>query len=249
MTKRAIWKQTIQQSEADDRDLFQLACPHYHTMNALIVAQLQQAITNHKSNEPIRILEIGAGTGTTALQFLLQQIQINKPIILTLLDNNRASLHLAKEKISQLKLKIGLEIKYIVNDVFDFFKENTNQFDITYSMFTLHNFHPQPREQLISAISASLTPWWILINADKIADNNPQQHIQHYQQTLEGYEVFAQHWRKDLQQERTAHNAQDEKIKRNEEEYKNLLEKNGLASIYESERMLMEKVIVSQKIT
>lgn len=215
-------------------------------MNDIIIKELQQTVANHNYNEPLRILEIGAGTGTTALQFLENIQNTQQNIHLTLLDNNPAQIESAKKKLSHLQHP-SITIDYSTQDVFDYFKTNLHHFHVIYSMFTLHNFHPTPREQLISAISASLTPWWILINADKIADNDAEQHTLHYQKTLEGYEVFTQHWRKDLQQERTAHNAQDEQIKRTEKEYKNLLGKNRLTSIYESERMLMEKVMIAQK--
>jgi ubiquinone/menaquinone biosynthesis C-methylase UbiE len=217
-------------------------------MNDLITDELIGALSAHTSTEPLHILELGSGTGTTALQLLalLKERNIYTPIHLHLVDNNPLQMQAAQEKLDTYISDL-LSLHYHTGDIFDFFKHLPHQVDIIYSMFTLHNFAPMPRSEIIQAISMSMKSWALLINADKIAHNNRNHHQSYYNKTLKWFKVFQSQDRQDLYNEWIGHYIKDEEIKRTEQEYLDLLASHNLYTHRDHGRFLMEKVIVSKK--
>lgn len=238
--------QTIQNSEAEDRDLFQLVCPHYQKMSDIIINELINMLQKERDTTiPIHLLEIWSWTGHTAKKFIekLEEVGCKQNIILTLVDISAASMQLAQQKLANS----SIPIEYYIGDIFAFLKTNSTYFSSIYSMFTLHNFHPKPRKKLIKNISNAISPGGLFINADKIASDDLDQHNVEISKTLQSYTLFKDIHREDLYNERVAHYKADDLIKRTEKEYIALLQENWLYTQTNYERLLMEKVIVSQK--
>jgi tRNA (cmo5U34)-methyltransferase len=127
--------------------------PHYATMVEALVAAVPFAVTT-----PIRVVDLGCGTGTIARR-VLERFPDAHVTCVDLADNMIA---LAKAKLHDFR-----QVRYVVGDFNHF--EFDAAYDLVISALALHHLvTDQDKRNLYRKIFASLNPGGVFYNADVV---------------------------------------------------------------------------------
>ncbi|NLW91229.1 MAG: class I SAM-dependent methyltransferase [Syntrophomonadaceae bacterium] len=115
------------------------------------------------SNNPVRVLDLGAGTGLFS-----EMIAKKHPgISLTLIDLSEEMLGIARQR-----LQYFTNISYIAGDYLN--QPIEGIYDIVGSSLSIHHLSATEKEQLFAKIYALLNPGGIFINADQVLGPDSQ---------------------------------------------------------------------------
>ncbi|AFI05521.1 carboxy-S-adenosyl-L-methionine synthase CmoA [Helicobacter cetorum] len=138
-------------------DMLERSIPYYNEMlnlGAYFIAQNLKETTNEK---PL-IYDLGCSTGNFFIA-LNKQLKENHKIQLIGIDNSKAMLNKAQEKLSACK-----QISFECIDFLDYKFKNANAFSL---LFVLQFIRPMQREMLLKKIYHSLMPNGVLIVGEK----------------------------------------------------------------------------------
>ncbi len=214
--------------------------PNYFDLQKIVALELKK---NLKSKP--HLLDIGLGTGvSTETAF-----SVNKNAHITAVDNSaemtKQAKHTLLECITEGKLLV------VTNDALKFLKTaKTASFDAIFSVLTIHNFTNSYKKKALKEIYRVMKKEAIFVNADKIAQNNINEHQKPFKEKLELIRTeFSKENRQDLVKEWTDHYLVDNKpnIKINEKELRTLMEDAGFTSIKKIYREGMDAIIIAKK--
>lgn len=159
--------------------LLKLICPLMTEMSRLVGEALAKFPVKQ---EHLNVVEIGGGTGITTLALLTAR----DDIYITSIDNEPTMQNQAKQHLNawaeQNRLGFnGMDALSALQAM------RTDSVDIVASAYTLHNFEDSYRQQVISEIFRVLKPGGQLINGDRYALDNINQHTRMIQQEVSGY--------------------------------------------------------------
>ena len=218
-----------------------IAIEYYDEFQKETGQALQEYISAHCQNQAkIKVLEAGPGTGITTLQL----VKADPRVQVVSGDNEPKMLEAVKERFSKMD-GIANRVEFIFSDILEFLKNcEDNSFDAFASVYTLHNFTPDFRRQVIEEIVKKLKPGGLFVNGDKYA-REKDGHLKDYAAEIENYGKFdapaddaektgdivrATHLRK-IKVEWIAHAAEDEKNKITVEEQNDMFKRLGMKNI------------------
>jgi tRNA (cmo5U34)-methyltransferase len=157
-----------------DYDMLKLICPLAVEMNRLVG---QQVAAYPDSSEPLKIIELGSGTGITTLSLLLAK---NHAHIVSI--DNQVSM----QEVAQKNLQTWVDnkrLEFCHNDALSALQNMaSDSIDIVASAYTLHNFFDNYRERVINEIFRVLKPTGRFINGDRYALDDINEHTRLTQQ-------------------------------------------------------------------
>jgi tRNA (cmo5U34)-methyltransferase len=198
-------EQRFSNKVGEEYDLFSLALPHQHEIQAKSVKKL---ITHFSNRNDLKVLEIGFGTGITAHEILSQ----SKKIHLIGIDNEPRMLSKALNKLkefsnAQFELKIIDALEYLE-------KQDSGTCDAIISVWVLHNLQKDFRYKIYKEIYRVLKPGGIFVNGDKIAVVDTVLHQDHLHWQLKQFDVYESINKPELKKEWTEHYLEDESVNR-----------------------------------
>ena len=187
----------------DEYDLFQLVIPHHDEFQAQIGEIVHEFASGNTELVNIRVVEIGSGTGITTKVLLEADPRINVIAI----DNE------PKMEQSLVSLLPG-RVEFILDDALEALRKmDESSVDVVASCYTIHNMPTDWRISLFKEIYRVLRTSGIVVNADKIAVDEPLLHQKMLVQQFKLFEKFKKINRGDLFIEWTKHYIEDDKIK------------------------------------
>lgn len=200
-----------------------IALDYYDEFQAEIGKALRDYLDKYcKGQSVIRVLEAGPGTGITTLELLKADPRVQVVSV----DNEPKMLAAVKDRLSKME---GMEkrVEFVFSDILEFLKSQKDEsFDVFASVYTLHNFTPAFRREVIGLIAKKLKPGGLFVNGDKYARQG-EDHQKDYDAEIRNYSKFrvaadeaekrgdltrAAHLKK-IEEEWIAHAAEDEKNK------------------------------------
>ena len=160
-------------------DTLKLICPAATEMSRLVGESVQIYPT---PTEPLKIVELGGGTGITTLAILSA-----KPNLHVLSVDNEPVMQDQAKKHLQQWITEG-HLSFCSDDALTALKNlPDNSADIIASAYTLHNFLNSYREQVIKEIYRVLKPDGQFINGDRYALDDSRQHTRKVQDEVSQY--------------------------------------------------------------
>lgn len=223
-------------------DMLRLICPLAAEMSQLVGAA---AGRHPKLQQPLKIVELGGGTGITTLALLTAR----DDCVVTSVDNEPTMQNQAKQNlkswVEQGKLVFsGLDALSALAEI------ESNSLDIVASAYTLHNFLDDYRNKVIREVYRVLKPGGVFINGDRFALDDISRHTRTIQEEVAGYfKVFAGINRLDLLEHWIIHLFSDESENHimRESSYLSQLTETGFTGISLTHRMAVNALISAVK--
>lgn len=155
---------------------------------------------------PLKVLEIGCGTGITTLALLNSREDIH----LTSVDNEPTMLNQARQNLSRW-IEKG-QVTLVENDALSALCDlPDDSLDMVASAYTLHNFLNSYREKALAEILRALKPGGIFVNGDRYGLDDFEAHTQQVQTEVKRYfEVLMERNRTDVLEQWILHLFSDE---------------------------------------
>lgn len=225
----------------EEYDDLLLALDFYQEFQEESGKALKEYIKSHCIEQhEILVLEAGPGTGITTLQILNADPRVRVVSV----DNESKMLEVVKKKFATVE-NFKNRCEFLLADILKYLEScPDDSFDAFVSVYTLHNFTPDFRRQVIEAITRKLKPGGIFINGDKYSRDE-----EGYKQDLAGelrsYDKFdveadkaeaagklerAKHLRQ-IKKDWTAHMWEDDVNQITVEEQRKMLEDLGFKDI------------------
>jgi ubiquinone/menaquinone biosynthesis C-methylase UbiE len=218
-----------------------IALDYYDEFEAETGKALKQYIVEHcKDKTEIKVLEAGPGTGITTLELLKADPRVKVVSV----DNEAKMLDAVKARFAKME-GVQERVDFVLSDILAFLEAQADEsFDAFASVYTIHNFTPDFRRQVIGLIAKKLKKGGIFINGDKYA-REEEKHRQDYDAEIRNYGKFdgaadkaekvgdmtkATHLRK-IKDEWVAHAAVDEQNRITVDEQNEMLEALGFENI------------------
>lgn len=181
-----------------------LICPLAVQMSRLVGDAV--ATYNQTRPQPLKVVELGGGTGITTSAILAA----SKNLTVTSIDNEPAMQSQAKSNLQQWQEQ-G-RVNFSGHDALAALKKLPSaSVDIVASAYTLHNFLDSYRAQVIAEIFRVLKSGGQFINGDRYGLDDVSTHTLSIQNELAGYfKVFTAQNRLDLLEQWTIHLFSDE---------------------------------------
>ena len=225
----------------DEYDDLLLALDFYQEFQNESGHALQGYIAEHCSNRSeVRVLEAGPGTGITTEQILHADPRVHVVTV----DIEPKMLDVVKKKFMAVE-DYQHRAEFVLADILTFLESCPDEsFDAFVSVYTLHNFSPDFRRQVLEVLAKKLKHGGIFINGDKYAREGAE-HQHDLAAELKNYEKFdleatksettgntdrAKHLRQ-IHQDWDKHLWEDEKNKITVDEQNELFEKLGFENI------------------
>ncbi len=219
----------------NEYELFRKAVPHHDNIQEGVISILK----NHLASMPeTKVLEIGFGTGITSAQILDSDKNIN----LTAVDNEVSMLRKAEAALSAFNGRFDLEIE----DGLKFLRQqNAETFDAVISVWVIHNFDFEYRNEFLKELYRILKPGGIFINGDKIAVDDFVEHEKHLYWQMKQFDIYEDLGKPEIKNEWVQHYLEDEKPNKilYEREFKNILESLGFKNYKLRNRNFMDAVV------
>jgi len=214
--------------------LFPLAAPHYEGLQRR-VAQFTAA---HCSPDA-RILEIGCGNGLTTMK--LRQAMPTATIV---------ALDAEEVMIDQIKTNLADQnIEIVLADALEYLRQQPKaSFDSIVTAFCLHNLPADYRLACFQEMGRVLRPGGIIVQGDKVAQDDILQHWTALKTQIDAFAIFATTDYPELQEEWTQHYLADDRIRLTETEQRGLLAAAGCHEITRQARWVMDTIWTAIKI-
>ncbi len=227
----------------EDYDMLQLICPLAAEMSRLVGL----AVSTYKTteSEPLRIIEIGGGTGITTLSMLTARDNIQ----IVSIDSSTTMQNQAKKHLKKWSDQ-GVLIFCAEDALSALTKIASDSVDLVTSAYTLHNFEHAYRQEVISEIYRILKPGGQFINGDRYGLDNISAHTRSVQQEVAGYFNILTHAnRLDLLEQWIVHlfNDESENHVMRETVALNQLSETGFTEITLNHRMEVNALVTASK--
>ncbi len=226
-------------SLGEEYELFQRAVPHHEEFQGK-VTDIVRAFVGDKEVSTLVIVEAGTGTGITTECILSAHPDIH----VRSLDTEEHMLSKARERLVDFSRRVTL----IHEDILTYLREQNDQsIDAFISAYTIHNFDPDVRSELMQEVARTLKQGGLYLNADKYALDDKEEHIKSLRLQQDLFRVFGQFGRPDLQIAWLQHYLEDDHIRFSEAEQRELLAEAfpNLQTVY---RNGMEAIMLGKKL-
>lgn len=161
-------------------EMLKLICPLATEMSQLVGEEVKQYAS--LQDEPVKVIELGGGTGITTLSILLA----NEALSVTSIDNEPTMQSQAQDSLNQW-VKEG-RLKFSADDALTALKAiQSNSVDVVASAYTLHNFLYEYRIDVHQQIYRILKPGGKFINGDRYGLDDISKHTAVIQNEVAGY--------------------------------------------------------------
>ncbi len=166
-----------------------LALEYYDEFQAETGQALHEYLSHNCENQEIvQVLEAGPGTGITTIQL----IKADPRVRIISVDNELKMLEAVKAKFANVE-ELQERVKFVFSDILAYLEScEDGSLDAFASVYTLHNFKPDFRRQVLGEISKKLKPGGIFINGDKYA-RQAQMHQTDFDGEINNYKKFSIH--------------------------------------------------------
>lgn len=216
-----------------DYDLFSLAVAHHDELQRQVGSRIHAH--GMAVGRPLKVLELGTGTGLTTLQIVLGWETVH----VTTVELEPAMVHEAKRRLAPYRSVID----FVTGDMRDVIDDLPADYDALVSAFTLHHLSREDWPALLRNVAAKLRAGALFLNADKIARNDPREHANDLQEQLAAFAAFAAIGRPDLQAEWHAHYVHDDQQRLTEHELMLLLAEAGFDDFSVTWRCGMDVIV------
>jgi len=211
-------------------DLVSLAWPYNERFQKSAALVMAESLIGKKGG---RILDLGAGTGLTALP-LLGMISKSHHVI---------ELEAQPIMLDQARLKLrdySEQTEYILDDALNALSPMpSNSLDGVISGFFFHNLPKDQRASLWELLSDRLRPGAMISACDKVVPDNLDLHRLLVQEQIKTFDVFAEHGHPELQREWAEHTHQDDLDPVTESELREMM-RYGFTDLQIFERELVD---------
>jgi tRNA (cmo5U34)-methyltransferase len=190
---------------AEEYEMLKLICPSAAEMSER-VGHFVGAWTPPYPVSPLKILELGCGTGITTASLLAGREEARIDSV----DNAPAMLSQARQNLAApLAAK---RLRLIENDALSHLGEIPDAtVDIVASAYTLHNFLHGYRRRVLEEVRRVLKPGGLFVNGDRYAIDAAAEHLKATQAEVRGYfRTFGEMNRPDLLEQWIVHLFSDE---------------------------------------
>ncbi|MGI9213988.1 MAG: class I SAM-dependent methyltransferase [Methylococcaceae bacterium] len=164
---------------AEEYAMLQKICPAAATMSRQVGELVNRLPAS--ADGPLRVLEIGCGTGITTLNLLARP-----DVDITSVDNAPAMLHQARHYLADYLT--WQRVQLIENDALSFLSQQAdNSVEVVASAYTLHNFLNPYRDLVLAEILRVLKPGGLFINGDRYALDDSLMHLHTIQEEARHY--------------------------------------------------------------
>ncbi len=163
-----------------DYQMLKLICPFATEMSRLVGATVGEFC--RQTAEPVRVVELGGGTGITTLSILSA-------------DDRLTVLSVDNEPTMQNQARMNLQhwadagrLEFCGDDALTALRGlEADSIDLIASAYTFHNFHADYRKQVIQEMFRVLKSGGRFINGDRYALDDISAHTRSTQQEVSGY--------------------------------------------------------------
>jgi tRNA (cmo5U34)-methyltransferase len=160
--------------------MLKLICPLATEMSRLVGETVAEFC--RQTQEPVRVMELGGGTGITTLSIL----SADRRLAVLSVDNEPTMQNQARENLRHW-VDAG-RLEFCGDDALTALKSlATDSVDILASAYTLHNFERDYRKQVIGEMFRVLKPGGWFVNGDRYALDDISAHTRGTQQEIAGY--------------------------------------------------------------
>ncbi len=213
----------------------------YHKFQAETANLLKYHIEKKcAAHSTINVLEVGFGTGITTREIL----KIDPRIRVTAIDNEEKFVAIAKHNLAK-DLDCIDRVQFIYADAVSYLHTlDDNSYDAFISVYTLHNFSPDYRRNVIELVSKKLKLGGVFVNGDKYAREDARHEID-FALEIKNHDKFdrlvhesekrgdfnkAAYWKR-LKDEGIQHAYKDEKIKITVAEQQYMFDEFGFTNV------------------
>lgn len=222
---------------AREYELLKLAIPHHDEFQEQVKLEL---LKQFNVEDPVKVLEIGAGTGLTT-----------QNIVKALPNAHITAIDLEENMINQAKEKQNLlGVNFLVSDALAYLEKAADgSLDSVVTAYTLHNLQKDQRSKILKEIFRVLKKDGLFINADKIAPDNKEDYKKIYNKQVEMFDVYDSVGEPDLKKEWVEHFAVDDhdSVRLDEGPFLKELKELGFGGVNTVYREMLEAVIVATK--
>jgi len=220
-------------------DVIRLAIPFYDTFQSKVAEFIKNFFGKAS---PIRIIDLGCGTGLTSIGVLEQMPYAE----ITLVDYDPIVIEQAKKRLKNYEKRT----LFILEDGLKYLKKlPDNSCEAVISALMLHNLKSTLRLKYLEEIYRILIKGGVFVNADKYASDDEEKHKRDLEFHLNCFEVFkrkiseevAENWRKHFMED-----MEQDKIMFSKRSVVQL-KKIGFSSVKEYYRNHMFAVLVAEK--
>jgi tRNA (cmo5U34)-methyltransferase len=190
----------------EEYEMLRLICPNA----AKLASRLGQYVGAWRAPgtqpEHLKVLEIGCGTGISALPLL----SCRDDLQLLALDSSAKMLDQAKRNLAQW-VDAG-RVEFVEADALELLKgKKTGSFDVVASNYATHNFLDDYRQKVVEEIFRVLKPGGLFLNGDRFAIDDRAEHLKLTQSEVRHwFKTFAALKRYDLLEDWVVHLFSDE---------------------------------------
>lgn len=192
------------------------ACPHYNKCEDWVEEAVREWAQAHHDLPQITIVEIGCGTGLTTQRLLAADARVRV-----------IAIDLSETMIRQAEATFADEsarIQFVLADALEALRQLSDaSVDVVASAFMLHNLQPEQRLAIFKEIGRVVRSGGLVVNSDKIAQDNPTEHEAALALQLERLQVLEP----DLREQWVVHYREDDLVRLTESEQLELFRRAG----------------------
>ncbi len=230
---------------SEEYELLHLAYPDYEAFQQRVADGVAgREAEGQPDGPPVRVLEIGCGTGSTT-RAILERTRRARVLAL---DNEPEMIRKAHEELARWIDDGRLEL--LRAEALTRLRETpAGSFDAVAGAFTLHNFEAPVREELLRECFRVLSSGGLFVNADKYAPEESERYAALILQVGRFFDAFVPLGKPDLLREWVLHNIADQAPERvmPERETVRAMEAMGFRNIRVSDRSAMQALLIARK--
>lgn len=218
------WQTTAAALLWERYDLLKFVMPHYEEVHIRMRDELRSYAGRHPYSSRLEVLDIGCGSGVTALQALEADMRFHVKAV----DDSSGAIEAAQMNLSAYADRIG----FTCVEMLSFLRLSPDcSFHAVVSGYALHNLESEYRKSVLHECYRVLKPDGVFINADIVGLGAKEENQKELVDRLNKLRLFRKIGRDDLHVAWTNHYEADEATKLGFEEQSRLLQRCGFVEV------------------